>query len=301
MKKAHLCIVLFFTSFLHAQQDAQYSQNRFNILPINPATAGMKQMYCATALYRSQWVSFPGQPRTGLVSLEAPSETLHGGTGLTVLSDQLGFEKSFSAKLAYAYHIYKDNCTLGFGADAGIHQKSLNGNWVAIDPTDNSIPYYNTRSSVADISIGTFYIRERMYAGLSATHLLNENFADKSFKLRGVRHYYFTAGYVFYAGTPGIELKPSVFVKSDEASTQIDLNLTAEFRKRLWLGTSFRLQDAIVLMAGVYWNGMKIGYAYDVNVSSLHPYNSGTHEILLGYCFRIPYLPTIHQNPRVLL
>ncbi|MBL7892120.1 MAG: PorP/SprF family type IX secretion system membrane protein, partial [Bacteroidia bacterium] len=112
-----------------AQQDAQFSQNMFNKLSINPGFAGTNKAICATALYRQQWVSFPGAPKTGLISIDAFVNPVHGGLGLTVCSDQLGFDKTLIAKAAYSYHMVVGPGTLGIGLEAGMIQKQLSGTW----------------------------------------------------------------------------------------------------------------------------------------------------------------------------
>ena len=99
-------------------------------------------------------------------------------------------------------------------------------------------------------------------------------------------------------------LKPNVWIKSDAASAQIDINLLAELNNMILGGVSYRYQDAVVLMAGLKMplgpGNAKLMYAYDINTSQLRSYNSGSHEILLGYCFNIKNSADLakHVNPR---
>ena len=47
-----------------------------------------------------------------------------------------------------------------------------------------------------------------------------------------------------------------------------------------------RLQDAMLFAAGVRLrNGLDIAYAYDLSLSRLSRYNSGSHEIAARYSF----------------
>ena len=49
-----------------------------------------------------------------------------------------------------------------------------------------------------------------------------------------------------------------------------------------------RVAGAVVLMAGLeVFEGLKIGYSYDVQTTSLIRYTQGTHEIVANYCFKI--------------
>ena len=51
------------------------------------------------------------------------------------------------------------------------------------------------------------------------------------------------------------------------------------------------MQDAIAPMLGYKFQngglkGLKAGYSYDLTLSKIKGYSSGTHEIMLGYCFK---------------
>ena len=48
----------------YAQQEAQYSQYMFNMLSVNPAYAGSRDVLSLTGLFRQQWVNIPGAPQT---------------------------------------------------------------------------------------------------------------------------------------------------------------------------------------------------------------------------------------------
>ena len=46
----------------------------------------------------------------------------------------------------------------------------------------------------------------------------------------------------------------------------------------------YRNQDAMVVFLGFEMqNGLKIGYSYDMNMSVLSAYNSGSHELSVSY------------------
>ena len=98
---------------------------------------------------------------------------------------------------------------------------------------------------------------------------------------------YLSGGYSFDL-SPSLSLKPALHIKSDGASTQLDINANFHYKDIVWLGASYRLQDAIVIMAGVnLFKGLRIGYSYDVTTSPIKTYSSGSHEIMLGYCYKI--------------
>ena len=65
-------------------------------------------------------------------------------------------------------------------------------------------------------------------------------------------------------------MRPSMFVKTDQISTQIDFNINVMYADHLWGGVTYRLDDAVVLIAGYNINeNLKFGYAYDITTSDL--------------------------------
>src|SRR5205809_8132935 len=93
---ARICLLslgIFICSTSNAQQYPVFSQYYFNELVINPAFAGSHVQLSMNATYRSQWVNFPGAPKT--FSFSGHSSLFNGkiGVGLLVNSDQIGSYK----------------------------------------------------------------------------------------------------------------------------------------------------------------------------------------------------------------
>lgn len=309
------------TSISFAQQDPQFTQFMHNKLIYNPGYAGTSEAICANVLYRKQWVNFPGAPSTGLLSFDMPIGQLPIAIGLNVMQDQIGFDKTFFGRLALSYNKRIGAGVLGIGVDGGVLQKQFNGTWITPDGNsfqDNSIPNYQANGQAAanpnlnklsyDLGFGLFYsIANKMYVGLSSTHLTAQDLkASDSVKFALARHYYLVAGYTFNLGDGGIHgINPNIKVKSDAASTQLDINLTYIYNNQFWVGVSYRMQDAIAPMVGARLlkdKSLKIGYSYDVTTSKIKGYSAGTHEIMLGYCMNVKKKPkvTSYQNARFL-
>lgn len=312
MRKVLLSLVLSLTAiFAFAQQDAQFSQNMFLKLPINPGYAGTSGAICATAAYRTQWVGFPGSPKTFLFSIDAPVPALHGGAGLTVANDKLGNFSFMHARGAYSYHkTIGATGLLGIGLEVGILQSNVEYNWLAPDGTtggpDQAIPDAGVKKMTYDLGFGAYYRTPQLYVGLSASHLPQQDLKAAQFNYEAARHYYVIAGYDFFL-TSTLQLRPSVHVKSDAAVTTFDANINLLWNEMLWGGISYRLQDALVPHIGFAWHPnakstLKIGYAYDLGLSDLKDHHSNTHEILVNYCIKlVPKVKTqSHTNPRFL-
>ncbi len=300
------------TSVSFAQQDPQFTQFMHSKLIYNPGYAGTSEAICANVLYRQQWVNFPGAPKTGLLSFDMPIGQLPLAIGLNVMTDQIGFSKTLFARLALAYNRHIGAGVLGVGIDGGILQQSFNGTWITPDgpqSIDKTIPDYQTNTGLNkltyDVGFGAFYsIANKMYVGISSTHLAAQDIVgggDVKYAL--ARHYYIVGGYTFNFGEGGKHgINPNVKIKTDAASTQLDVNLTYIYNQKFWVGVSYRMQDAIAPMLGYKWKGMKIGYSYDLTMSKIKGYSAGTHEIMLGYCMnpKKKNKVTSYQNARFL-
>jgi type IX secretion system PorP/SprF family membrane protein len=281
-----------------AQQDAQFSQNMFERLNYNPAYAGMDKAYCASIIGRDQWVNFPGQPKTFLFNGDAYIPEIGGGAGLTVYDDELGFQKTFEVKISYSYHLVVGNGVLGLGLDAGFYQISLAGAWLAPDGTDGQsdplIPNAGSTTSTYDLGFGAYYSTPQgLYIGISSSHLSAQDVTGttKSYQWDVARHYYVMAGYTYNASETW-DLKPDIYAESDASSTQLQADILAQYNKLIWFGVGYRLSDAVIGFIGLnygFTNGanLKIGYSYDFTTSQLNSYSSGTHEIMLKYCFTV--------------
>jgi type IX secretion system PorP/SprF family membrane protein len=321
--------ICFISTAIFAQQDPQYTQFMHVKQAYNPGYAGTSDALCFGALYRQQWVNFPGAPRTGTFTFDAAVQPLHGGVGLFVASDRLGNDNTVMARASYSFHLYglggNGTGRLGIGLEAGILQKTINGTWIPPQTlNDPSIPNNSAVGGTGspafnklnpDFGFGLYYtIPNKMYVGLSMTHLSAQELVgdagtgnsgtlgfDLTFKM--ARHYYAIAGYTFSFNNGTHKVTPNLKVKSDGSANIIDLNATYMFNNMIWAGISYRTQDAIAPSIGMLTKfGLKVGYSYDLTTSKINGYSSGTHEIMLAYCFKRtkPKPVSSHTNVRFL-
>lgn len=314
MRKTLLVLpVLILTSLLgRAQQDPQYTQFMFDRLSVNPGYAGMGGGICGTMFYRDQWMGFSGvqNPQTFMFNGHAPlnhlitssrSEFVNSSSiGLTFYNDKLGFETNNILRLSYAYQRPLGVGTLSGGIAGGIFNKSLQDDWVTPqDPVgdDQAIPDSKVSNTTYDLSFGLYYQTDRLWMGLSSTHLtqsgLNYEEGDYDLDMKMQRHYYVMAGYDhFIGGDQKYILKPAVLAKSDAASTQVDVSVRLLYDQMLWGGVAYRPGDAISPMVGYKTSEigpgeLKVGVSYDATTSELNNYSNGSIEIMLNYCFNV--------------
>lgn len=303
---AAACAVVVGATF--AQQDPQFTQYMFDRLSVNPAVAGTTGQLCGTLLLRQQWTGFDGAPKTGLLNGHMPISKIRSGVGLSVYLDELGQQKSTFARFHYSYHIPIGQGKLALGVYAGLGSHTLGRNWLARDPVadDSAIPANGQSDSGFDLGAGIYYTSPKFWLGISSTHLPESELDDVSIQM--ARHYFVQAGYDWaLGGDDKYVLQPSTMVKSDGTSTQIDLNATFLYNKMVWVGVSYRTEDAIAPMIGYQMKPndksmLRIGYSYDVTTSALKNYGSGSHEIMLNYCILLEKKPDlqIYRNVRYL-
>ncbi|MFO7616949.1 MAG: type IX secretion system membrane protein PorP/SprF [Bacteroidales bacterium] len=277
-----------------AQQDPQFSHNMFNHLSVNPGFAGSQGLVNATLINRQQWIGFDGNPKTTLLSVNAPVKPfgISSGVGFLFMDDRLGFEKNTTLMASYAYRMEVGSGKLGAGFNLGLLNKSLDAKWSIPDSDlhmphsqDPAIPDEQISGMVFDLGAGIFYNTDKFHAGISALHLLQPTVDYGDGALQKVqRHYYGSVGYLFKLPDPLFEIQPSLFIKSDGTTFQADVNALVIYNKKYWGGVSYRLGDAVVVMAGLELSsGLRAGIAYDFTTSAIAGYSRGSAEFMLGY------------------
>lgn len=268
-----------------AQQDPMFSQYMFNMLTVNPAYAGSRDVLSLTAMRRWQWVNIDGAPRTTTFSADMPIANERMGLGLIAYNDQLGVTKTNSAYLIYSYRIRMEKGTLAFGMQAGFsNYRSDLTSLRTTDVSDDNLGS-NVNKMLPNVGAGVYYNTDRFYVGISTPKLLNNKLGnDAVSNAIQKRHLFAMAGYVIHASEL-FKIKPSVLGKYVEgAPLQLDGNLNVWFNDVIGLGASFRSGDALSAMLEIQaTDQLRFGYAYDYAMTKLNNYTSGTHEIMLRY------------------
>jgi type IX secretion system PorP/SprF family membrane protein len=276
MKKLLTVLLIIIAGYSFAQQDPLFSQYMFNKLAVNPGYAGSREALSADILGRLQWVGINGAPRTISASIHSPLRNQHIALGLTAYQDDLG-PTIFQGGLAtVAYRILFPDSRLSFGLQAGIKRGSILNQQLR----DKIIP---------DVNFGVYYYADNYYVGISSKQLLqnkimvvdNED-ADQFTHL--LRHFYGMAGMAIPMNDDVI-FRPSILVKYvQHAPAQMDLNANFLFANTFAVGASYRTEKALSLMAELkITKSLRIGYAYDIWFNELKAYNTGSHELRIGF------------------
>lgn len=292
MKKLLTFLLIIAAGYSFAQQDPLFSQYMFNKLAVNPGYAGSREAISADILGRLQWVGINGAPRTISASVHSPLRNQHIALGLTAYQDDLG-PTIFQGGLAtVAYRILFPDSRLSFGLQAGIKRGSIDWKDPEMDPLDDNDQLLNQQlrdKIIPDVNFGVYYYADNYYVGISSKQLLqnkimvvdNED-ADQFTHL--LRHFYGMAGMAIPM-TDDVMFRPSILVKYvQHAPAQMDLNANFLFANTFAVGASYRTEKALSLMAELkITKSLRIGYAYDIWFNELKAYNTGSHELRIGF------------------
>lgn len=280
-----------------AQQQAMFTQYMFNASAINPAVVGTHDGLSLTALVRQQWVGIEGAPNTQTMSLHSPLLNERIGLGLTVIRDEIGITRQHGVFGAYAYRVNFGTATLSLGLQAGLVDYSSNQNELNPNNQDNSLQENYQSGLKPNFGTGAYLYTDRLYIGVSAPMLVNQNFLDDNPDINQKdqkKHYFIMAGYVFDLNR-ALKLKPNLLVKAvDGAPIEVDINANLLIEEMIWIGASYRSFDSIDALIELQVNPqMRIGYAHDFTTSDLRFANRGTHEIMVNYLFKYKNKKTI--------
>ncbi len=280
----------------------QVSYYMYDYTRTNPGSVGSTDMVNTNIILREQMSGFPGRPMNWFANADAPFNLLgiQHGIGITFYQDVIGLNTDLNYSLDYALHFNIGDGNLGIGVNCGFIQNTLDvGSFVTIDGNPPSGDPYIPAEEKPDkltftIGAGLFYRAEDIYFGISALNLNSPEVSTtpqdgnvaSTYNLN--THYYVTSGYNMQLSNPAWELKPSVLLKSDLVTTDLDLNLICAYNKRIWGGVSYRTAEAIVGMFGFeIMDGLKIGLSYDMQTSALMDETWGGYEIMLNYSFQL--------------
>jgi len=280
-----------------AQQAPMFTQYKNSQMLSNPAFAGMSEGICINGIMRQQWAGFNDSdgnsvaPQTFFISADAPIKVLHGGIGGSITQDKLAQWSDISVQLAYSFHLDMALGKLGIGAGINLINRSID--FSGFNPHQGNDPVLLTgeqSSMVVDANLGLFFRSpDRFYFGVSATNILQtsaKKLTADEVGIKNDRTFYIIGGYQFvFPNNPNFEIEPSILIQSDIYSTQYNLSAIVKYNNRFWGGLNYRFQESVGVIVGMSIKDFRIGYSYDIPTLAVGV--PGSHEIHLGYCFKL--------------
>lgn len=308
IKLTLLSFVFLGLGFSALGQDAHFTQYFANPLYLNPAFAGVSKCPRVTINYRNQYPQLNNVYQTFSGSYDQYVDALNGGLGLLIMRDEAGGGALSTTEISgiYSYHLKvnrKFSVLAGF--QATLRQRALNFDNFSfpdqIEPfygfvknTQEVAPGNNTNTHL-DVSAGLIGYTEKFYIGASVHHLTQP---DESFYRTSKLPMKITAeaGFTIPLGKQRLHgelinyLLPNIVYQLQGPYDQ--LTVSTAFNRGpvsggLGLRTSTVNPDAIVVLFGYTPTDFawKIGYSYDITISSIANNLGGAHEISLSYQF----------------
>lgn len=312
-------------------QDIHFTQYNMTPLTLNPSLTGKFEGTARIGgIYRSQWTSIPNAKGYSTPGLFVDAPIIRGfrkrdwvGVGLNFTSDQAG---TFSIKrslfaIGAAYHLALDrkgNTYLSIGGQYGSESRKTGGtpsfeddllNGGSMGSMDPFAALTDPKANFSDINGGVTLSsrlnpRMDMNLGFSMFHIGEPNYSlNGSSKMprRMVLHGQFNA-----ALTDKWSISPTFQYQTMSGADEIMLQgmagylLNPEKDITLRFGLGYRMRDALNALLGFQYKALSVGFAYDINTSTLNQatnYNGG-FEIAANYIIKI-YKPA-KIDPKIL-
>ena len=284
-------------------QDPIFTQFYANPMYLNPAFAGSRVCPRVALNYRNEWPNISGNFVTTAAAFDQKVESLHGGLGLIVLTDNAAKTvKTTRISAVYAYNqpITRE-LSINFGIEATYFQKSLDWNKLTfndmIDPRRGFVYPTNDlsrggASSGVDFSAGIIGYTEKFFVGFATHHLTEPNESlMNSLDVPLPRRYTAHIGSVIpleadggrYSRTDAF-ISPNIIFTQQGTFQQLNMGLYIK-KSSLTGGVWYRNNDAFIITVGLESEYIKLGYSYDITVSKLSLGSGGSHEVSMGFNF----------------
>ena len=274
-----------------AQQYPVFTQYYFNELVLNPAYAGSSVQANFTAMYRSQWVNFPGAPQTYLFSGHTSLVNGKVGVGLLVNHDKIGSYSNENVYGYYAYRIPMFRGTLAMGLSAGFNY--LGADFSKLDLVDVTDPSFaNINSYKPNFGGGLYYSQKNFFIGLSVPFILNSS-SKTNIDLTSIttaRYYFLRSGFIHpITADEKVKINPSILLRVQEGQpVSMDINNAFIFYDIVSAGVSYRSGDALISFIDFkIFDNLHFAYSYDWTASGIRKYSNGSHEFMINYRVKV--------------
>jgi type IX secretion system PorP/SprF family membrane protein len=321
-KKSGLSAFILCIAFYASAQDPHFSQFFSSPLTLNPALTGkFDGTLRVSGNYRNQWPAFNNVYTTSTLSVDFGilknrlPDFDTWGVGILALTDKAGggiLTNNYVA-LSTSYHKALDENgfqQLGIGFQGSYGQKRLDASKLVFEDqltpfgftgvtqdilnADNlNINYFDLNAGI--IYTGSTYAQNNFYVGASMYHINRpkESFKGGNWNI-ATRTTISAGGYFPVAENITLHASGIYQLQNKASETTIGGALAAAIDpesvnpSNFYIGSWFRVNDAIIPYLGLEFGGMRLGATYDINVSSLKAgsQSRGGMEISLIYIKR---------------
>lgn len=300
---------------MHAQQDVLFTQFAYDKLGFNPAYAGAHDHISLNAIYRNQWLGLDGSPSRFAASINFPGLEQNLGLGLHIDKTAISIFDKTTIKGSYSYKIPLSRGNISVGLSTSLRQFMVDWTDNRLRPpngfaNDISVDQNIYTKQIFNIGFGAYYNNEDFFVGGSIPRLNKAiiDFDDEldSLQASEARLVYFMAGGKLPINSSW-ELSPQALVTFVEAAPiQFELSAIGILEKKYHIGLNYSSGGSVLnpvesldLILG-YQHDKQIflGAAYDITMTELRQFTSGSLELILNYRFNRAKNADIIINPR---
>ena len=281
--------------FGYSQQLHFMSQYLQHNSMINPGAAGIANQNMIGVAYRSQWSSFPGNPRTYMVYGDANLEKYKAGLGGYVYRDETGPTSRTGLQLAFSKHIISkdEKQKLGLGIELRGLQYALDkGKVLTALGNDPALGGASSKFAI-DAGAGIYYTDGKLSVGAAVSQLIQSklelaNVPNSKLSGKLYRHYNFNANYKIQTGDD-IFLIPNALVRVvQNAPTEFEAGMKLDYQDRIWFAFIYKLNQLYSIQTGLkIADKVNISYSYDAYNTPISVYDGGSGAHELGVRFDI--------------
>ena len=199
-----LLVLLLSSIKVEAQTEPMYSQYMYNMLSINPAYAGSREVMSMNMFHRKQWVGIAGAPQTTSITMDQSFNDKKVGLGIQMYDDRLGVERAQGVNAMWSARVrISENGILSGGLQFGAmnYRADLTKVENRFTPGDPAFSQ-NYSKWLPSVGLGLFFNTDKFYIGASMPNLMRTRLATFDMIKSGIRnvndmHFFATAGYVY--------------------------------------------------------------------------------------------------------
>lgn len=303
-------------------QDAQLTQFYAAAPHLNPAFAGGTLENRVAFHYRNQWPGIPGRFVSYGASYDVFIPKLKSGIGVIFSSDEAGTGALGSSSFAfqYSYEVplgerlsFRPGLQLGWSSRGLLNWQDLvfgdqlnrgvadGGAGASLEGLSN----FNLVRNYFDVAAGGVVYGKRFWIGLSSRHLNNPSESLTDATTAPIPVWFSTHGGIripFQSGPTGVsqDILLAAGYRTQGGFDQMDFGISFD-SPFLTYGVSYRQilmktapdgapnHDAISVLLGLTEEHFRVGYSYDITVSTLGwGITDGAHELTLTYVWKTP-------------
>ena len=267
------------------------TMSQLNPVLVNPGAIGWEDSHQLIANYRNKWATFPGSPKSFLVSYDGPlAQNL--SFGAQVLSDSNGSLNLTKVQGGFSYQLNTSVNKLSVGLSGEYARHNLDSdvmNHELVDDADIRVLERLEGTGFFDVSVGIYGVYDNTITyGLVLPALVNSRLDDAITGAESREFGYMASlGYIHRAEGVDAVFEPSIIVKQvNNVPFHADINLLGRFVDNKFRGGftyTVGADNRVGFLVGTAFNALEINYGYNLSRNEFQDFNNGSHELGLRF------------------